>query len=248
MVIEPESRAPRAFPPTRESLVLAMTSADPGQRRMGLEMLVTAYWRPAYAHLRLRWRLEPADAEDRVQEFFTVALDQEFFREYDPAQSRFRSFLRLCLDRFAAKARRAEHRLKRGGDAEHLSLDFVAAELALEVPRGGETDDEAFDTEWVRALFDWAIDSLGSECRDEGHEVRFTVFEQYDLAPADDGSRPTYRVLAERLGIPETQVTNHLAWCRRRLRALLLDRLRNLCGSEAEFQEEAQALFGTDRR
>ena len=49
---------------------------------------------------------------------------------------------------------------------------------------------------------------------------------------------------AEELGLPATQVTNHLAWARRELRRLVLDRLRVLTGCEAEFREEAQSLFG----
>jgi len=198
---------------------------------------VAAYWRPAYAHLRLRWRLEPADVEDWVQEFFS---------EYDPAQARFRTFLRFCLDRFAAKAHRVDLRFKRGGGAVHLSLDFAGAEQALEEPAPGQSEEHAFDREWVRSLFDGAIDALALECRANGHEIRYEVFTQYDLAPDGDAVRPTYRAIAERLGIPVTQVTNHLAWSRRRLRVLLLERLRDLCGSEAEFQDEAVALFGTD--
>jgi DNA-directed RNA polymerase specialized sigma24 family protein len=247
MHTEPDTRAPRAFPSTRDSLVRAFTSGDPGQRRAGFEALVAAYWRPAYAHLRLRWRLEPADAEDSVQEFFTVALAQEFFGEYDPTQARFRTFLRLCLDRFAAKAHRAEHRLKRGGGAVHLSLDFAGAEQGLEELAPGQSEEHAFDREWVRSLFDGAIEALELECRADGYEIRFEVFKQYDLVTDGEAVRPTYRAIAERLGIPATQVTNHLAWSRRRLRVLLLERLRDLCGSEAEFEDEAIALFGTDR-
>jgi len=242
----PDSLAPRGFPATRDSLVLALTSSDDARRRRGFETMVATYWRPAYAHLRLRWRLEPADAEDLVQEFFSAALTQEFFRGYDVAQSRLRTFLRLCLDRFATKSHRAEHRLKRGGGATHLSLDFAGAEAALE-PAGAQVEGEnPFDREWVRTLFDEAIALLATECRQTAHAERFEVFLRYDLASVGDGSRPTYRALGEQLGIPTTQVTNHLAWARRRLRAILLERLRSRCDSPEEFQEEARALFGTE--
>jgi hypothetical protein len=71
------------------------------------------------------------------------------------------------------------------------------------------------------------------------------VFRLYDLSVGTGDDRPTYRAIGERLGIPATQVTNHLAWARRRLRQLLLDDLRMQCGSEAEFQEEARMLFGS---
>lgn len=47
---------------------------------------------------------------------------------YDPARARFRTYLRLCLDGFASNARKAERRLKRGGDVTLVPLDFQAAE------------------------------------------------------------------------------------------------------------------------
>jgi len=38
-------------------------------------------------------------------------------------------------------------------------------------------------------------------------------------------------------------VTNHLAWARRELRRLVLERLRIVSGSDAEFRDEARELF-----
>ena len=59
--------------------------------------------------------------------------------------------------------------------------------------------------------------------------------------------RPAYRTIAEELGLPVTQVTNHLAWARRELRRLVLERLRSLTSSDAEFREEAEELLGENR-
>ena len=44
-----------------------------------------------------------------------------------------------------------------------------------------------------------------------------------------------------------TQVTNHLAWARRELRKLVLERLRSLTATDAEFREEAEELLGEKR-
>jgi hypothetical protein len=60
----------------------------------------------------------------------------------------------------------------------------------------------------------------------------------------DDGARPGYREIAERFDLPLTQVTNHLAWARRELRRLVLARLAEVTGSDAELREEAEELFG----
>ena len=234
-----------AFPTTRGSMVEAMTSSDADARRAAFDTIVAVYWRPVYFHLRTRWAREPADAEDLTQEFFAAALGGDFFADYDPARARFRTFLRLCCDRFAARSARDAHRLKRGGGAVHLPLDFVGAELELAAGSGGDAPDPdaRFDAETLRSLLDLAVIGLREQCKREGHESRFAVFERYDLAPNGD-HRPTYRQIAEALDLPVTQVTNHLAWARRMLRRLALEHLRQLCASEEEFREEARALFG----
>jgi DNA-directed RNA polymerase specialized sigma24 family protein len=234
-----------AFPTTRGSMVEAMTSPDAGSRRAAFAALVAVYWRPVYFHLRMRWAREPADAEDLTQEFFTAALAGDFFAGYDPARARFRTFLRLCCNRFAARSARDARRLKRGGGAVHLPLDFAVAEAELAATGPGDNLDPAarFDAETVRSLLGLAVDDLREQCRQDGHMARFTVFERYDLVAAG-AERPTYRELADALSLPVTQVTNHLAWARRAVRRLALERLRALCGSEAEYREEARALFG----
>ncbi|MGH7630747.1 MAG: hypothetical protein ACREOF_15450 [Gemmatimonadales bacterium] len=141
---------------------------------------------------------------------------------------------------------RDQHRLKRGGGATHLPLDFAGAEH--ELARGGQGHDgdaEArFNAEAVRSLLDLAVEALREQCRLGGHEIRFAVFERYDLAPLTGGARPTYREIGAALDLPVTQVTNHLTWARRAVRRLALDRLRALCGNEAEYREKARALFG----
>jgi len=47
--------------------------------------------------------------------------------------------------------------------------------------------------------------------------------------------------------LPETAVTNYLAWARRELRRLLLERLAELTGGERDFRREARELFGPKR-
>ncbi len=239
---------PAGFPPTRHSVVAGLAAAEEPERRRAAEALVAAYWRPVYLHLRWRWHCEPADAEDLTQEFFLRALGGEYFTDYDPTRSRFRSFLRLCLDRFAARERRDADRLKRGGGQVHLPLDIPGAE-ALFAAAGQVTEADAearFHQEWVRALFEAAGRALEQECAGTPRAVRFEVFRRYDLLPAEDGERPGYRQVAEALGIPETQVTNHLAWARREFRRHVLAELRRLTASDAEYREETRVLLGVD--
>ena len=242
----PADRTLAPYPTTRHSLVAAAGATGAPERRAAVDALIRLYWRPAYGRLRLKWRLEPSDAEDLVQEFFAGLLDGEVFAGYDHRRARFRTYLRSCLDHFAAKAQRDERRLKRGGGATHLALDFVGAERELG-PAELPDPDGWFDREWVRALLTHGVEELRHQTLGTAREIRFRVFESYDLLPQDDASRPGYRDLAARFDLPVTQVTNHLAWARRELRRLVLARLAQVTGSDAELRDEAEELFGGAR-
>jgi DNA-directed RNA polymerase specialized sigma24 family protein len=237
--------APLGFPTTRGSVIAGLAQADGAVRERAFDALVSAYWRPVYIHLRGKWGRGREDAEDLTQEFFTRALLQGFLAEYEPRRGRFRTYLRGCLDHLVANARRDERRLKRGGGAAHLPLDFAGAErdMAFVAPDAADPD-VRFHQEWVRGLFGGAVRRLEEQCARDDHVVRFRIFSRADLEPADPGSRPSYRMLAEEFGVPLTQITNHLAWARREFRRLVLERLRELSGSDEEFRAEARDLFG----
>src|SRR5262245_55447296 len=131
LMTSPSHEGGRAFPTTRLSVVEAAAGSDPDIRRRAFDALVAVYWRPAYLHLRLKWDTGREEAEDLTQEFFARAMEQGFFEKYDPSRARFRTFLRGSLDHLVANARRDERRLKRGGGAAHLPLDFAGAEVDL---------------------------------------------------------------------------------------------------------------------
>ena len=238
----------RAFPATRHSILLAARSGDPEERRRAFGALVASYWRPVYKYLRLRWRQSAEDAEDLTQGFFARAFEKGFFDRYDPERARFRTFLRTCLDGYACNARVAAGRLKRGGAAETLSLDFATAEgeLRLQPAAAGGDMEEYFHREWVRSVFGTAVDALRRQAEAKGRAMAFEVFRRYDLEDADGAERPTYAELGRALGLPATQVTNHLAAMRREFRRLVLDSLREQCATDGEFRAEARALLGVE--
>jgi DNA-directed RNA polymerase specialized sigma24 family protein len=247
-----------AFPATRRSVVLAVASGEEEVRRQAFGSLVEAYWRPSYKLLRLRWGLGPTEAEDATQDFFARALEKGWFARYDPARARFRTYLRTCLDGFAANRRKAARREKRGGGVAHVSLDapsvgagsldFAAAEgeLAHLGPADHLSAEELFHREWVRGVFQLAIERLRRGLEANGRGLRFRLFEQYDLEGDDGGPRPTYGELAAEHGVAVTRVTNELAAARRELRRRVLELLREITGSEAEYRDEARALLGVD--
>ena len=120
-----------SFPSTRQSIVAAIGSDHGEVRRSAYDRLVTAYWKPVFKYVRLKWHAAPDDAADLTQGFFLRAFEKEFFAGFDPARARFRTYLRTCLDGFVANARKADSRLKRGGGVTFVPLDFEEAEREL---------------------------------------------------------------------------------------------------------------------
>jgi len=135
-----------SFPATRISVVEQTRSGDAEIRRVALAAIIEAYWKPAYKYLRVKWSLDPDTAADLTQEFFAATLEKGVIAKYDPARARFRTYLRLCLDGFAANQRKAERRLKRGGGVTLVPLDFATAEgeMATREPAVAADVDELF--------------------------------------------------------------------------------------------------------
>ena len=237
------------FPQTRYSAIERLRTDDESGRRLAWDALVTAYWRPVYKYLRARWRLPAEHAEDLTQEFFARAFEQRFLDDYDPAKARFRTWLRLGLDRLAGNEAKASQRLKRGGGVAMTSLDFVTAEGEVrEREIADDSDLDAwFQQEFVRALFGRAVDAVERECHDAGRDDHFDLFKACDLADLDAAERPSYKTLAEGRGWTVNDVTNRLAGVRRAFRGHVLRLLRDACASDEEFEAEARALLGDGR-
>ena len=236
------------FPHTRISVVEALRDSDLVVRERALNVLAEVYWRPVYSYIRLKWRADPAAAEDLTQDFFARSIERDFFAQYDPARARFRTWLRLGIDRMVANAREAEGRQKRGGGSRAVPLDSAELErdIAARAPGPLPDDDELFRREIARALFSHAIESLRGEYEIAGKAVQWTLFLAYDIEGPDQEPRPSYAALAAEHGVPVTQVTNYLAAARRRFRSLVLERLRDLSASDAEYRSEARDLLGID--
>jgi RNA polymerase sigma factor (sigma-70 family) len=236
------------FPLTRWSVIDAARSGDETERVRAMDTLCAAYWKPVYKYVRLRWNRPADDAQDLTQGFFVRLIERSLLEKFDPAKSRLRTYLRLCVDSLVMNEEKAAKRLKRGGNAPRVALDFAGAEEEL----GGammdvaaipspESLEDLFEKEWVRGLFELAVEDLRKHCEANERERTFRLFEEYDLAGDETIS---YDKLAEEYGIPVTDVTNALSWARREFRRGALGRLREICGSEEEFQREAREVFG----
>jgi len=217
------------FPSTDLSL-LAAVSDELSQKALG--QVIALYWKPVYRFIRLKFRKNNEDAKDLTQSFFTMAVQRDFFRAFDPRRALFRTYVRMAIDRFAANELAAQRRQKRGGNVEFEQLDENLA--------SSESPEQAFEREWRRQLFVLAVDDLRAHCLVSKKALQFDIFEAYDLAGAE---RPSYSELAARHGIAETSVTNYLAWARRMLRAFVAQRLRGVTSGEPELRKELRRLW-----
>src|SRR5262245_58691999 len=113
-----------SFPPTRHSVIERLKDGAEPARRDAFGDLVAGYWKPVYKYLRLTWRLSDEDAQDLTQAFFSDAYQKAWLERYEPGKAMFRTFVRLCADRFVMNWKQSASRLKRGGGIEVVTLDF----------------------------------------------------------------------------------------------------------------------------
>jgi RNA polymerase sigma factor (sigma-70 family) len=217
------------FPSTHLSLIEA---TEAGLSSEAMNHVVALYWKPVYKFIRLKLQKSNEDSKDLTQGFFTSALQRDFFSRFDPCKASFRTYLRMAVERYAANQHAADNREKRGGSVQFETVDDH------DVPT--ESPEVEFEREWRRQLFSHALDDLRSHCRETGKQVHFGIFEDYDLTDRD---RLSYSDLAVKYGIPETSVTNYLAWARRTLRAFITERLRGTTSGEKELHEELRRLW-----
>jgi RNA polymerase sigma factor (sigma-70 family) len=217
------------FPSTQISLLEATAA---GLSNEALGRVIAVYWKPVYRFVRLKFHKNNEDAKDLTQSFFASAIERDFFPRFDPGKASFRTYLRMAVERFAANEYAAAHRQKRGGDIAFEPLD--------EQPVATGSPEEAFEREWQRQLFSLALDDLRTHCENSAKQLHFRVFRDYDLA---DAERPSYKDLSVAYGIPETAVTNHLAWARRTLREFLTERLRGTTAGANEMHQEMRRLW-----
>ncbi len=228
------------FPDTQRSLVEALRSDDPAVRERAVDLAARVYRAPVVAVAMFQWSLQRADAEDLAHDFLAQAFEKGWFFRYDVSRGRFRTFLRSCFSAFATTRSEAAGRLKRGGGVVHLDIDdvtIVAPDAQL---------DALFEREWVRSVLASALDGLRAECEAAGRQQTYAVFVAHDIDGAEQQVPPTYASLSSLFAVPVTQITNYLSWARRRFRAQVLQTLRALTVSDAEFRAEARALLGIE--
>ena len=231
------------FPLTRHSAIVTLREGQGADLERAWEVFAKMYWKPVYKHLRIKWHKSNEDAEDLTQGFFASAIEKKYFNNYDPERARFRTYLRTCLDGYAANADKSAKTLKRGGTLQFVSYDFHQAELELQ--QSSPPPDEVFEKEWMRSLFSTALESFRQTCEEQKKMIQYRIFEKYDIEREAE-NKISYSELAAEFGITATTVTNYLAFARREFRKTVLAKLEEISATPEEYRSDARRLFGVN--
>ncbi|MCW1912044.1 RNA polymerase sigma factor [Luteolibacter sp. GHJ8] len=222
------------FATTRWSIVGAAAGDDDTLAREGLAALFETYWAPLYRYVRRLGQREQ-DAEDLVQGFFASLLEGRGLRLADPQRGRFRAFMLASLKHYMANEWRREHRQKRGGFAQHLSIDWKDAETGLSLdPADERSPDKLYDREWAMALLDKVLDELAAEEEDFGRWKPF-------LSVSSGSIR--YAEIAEEFGMTEGAARVAVHRLRKRYRHRLREEIGRTLVNGEMVEEEMASLF-----
>jgi RNA polymerase sigma factor (sigma-70 family) len=230
-----------AFPSTRRSLLAGVSSEDQAVRRRSLDAIARVYTQPLVDHVRRRWPRADDAVRELVQAFWARAVDKDYLASFSPEKGHFRTFLRVCVDRFAANATRDQRRAQRRGAHGGVALDDVEDSLASGAAAPDEELERAFERAFRKSVFALAVEDLRADYARAGRLNALRAFELYDLA---DGDRPSYAEIAATLGVPVTTVTKQLHAARRDFRERVVARTAEITSGDRELEDELSLLFG----
>jgi RNA polymerase sigma factor (sigma-70 family) len=221
--------------------VLAAGRRHSPQAGRALEELCRTYWFPLYAYIRRHGHTRE-DSEDSVQAFFARFLGKNHLADMNAEHGRFRAFLLASLKHFLINEWKRGARLKRGGGAIPLSLDWQTADTKFQVADSREpSPDQAFDREWALALLAKVIERLQKECADDG---KAESFEQLKIFLTAGKGECSHAEVAQALDMNETAVRVAVHRLRKRYRELLREEIAQTLTDPSQVDAEIQALFG----
>ena len=238
----------RGLPTTDWSLV---AHAGLPVEQTGLESLneLLSRYRPALkAHLVLKKKFPPAQADDLIQGFLsTKVLDEGLVSRADPRKGKFRTILLTALDNYVISVIRHDAAKKRSPEQGFVSLDETADQFgAVEPPP------DPFDVAWANEIIMEALRRVKAECTASGRSAYWSVFESRVVAPTDDGIQPlSYEQVVARFGFRSpTEASNALVTAKRMfvraLRAVVAEYARDEDGVDKEIEDLRAILSRVD--
>lgn len=231
------SEAPRVFPNTRWSVVLAARQDSP-ESAAALEVLCQVYWYPLYAFVR-RSGHSAEDAEDLTQEFFCRLLEKHWLDSANRDKGRLRTFLLVALRNFLRKEWRRVSAQRRGRGLAAVQMDTAFAESRLAADSHSLPPDELFDRQWALTLLDLTVNRLRAETAAAGKPEDFEVLKGSLLA--DRGSID-YGAVAKQLGVNEGAARVAVHRLRKRFREVYREEVSQTLAKGEDLEGEVRHL------
>jgi RNA polymerase sigma factor (sigma-70 family) len=232
------SEAPRMFPHTRWSLVLAATRKNSPESAAALESLCSAYWYPLYAYVR-RCGQSPHDAQDLTQDFFCRLLEKRWLDSADRERGRLRTFLIVALKNFMRNEWRRASAQRRGGGHTHAQFDTTVAESRYAADTHSLAPDETFDQQWALTLLDLTVNRLRSEFAAAGKPGDFEALKACLMA---DRGTIDYAAVAKKLGINDGAARVAVHRLRKRFREIYREEISQTLAEGADLDAELRHL------
>jgi RNA polymerase sigma-70 factor (ECF subfamily) len=229
--------APRVFPNTRWSAVLATREASP-ESAEALEVLCRAYWYPLYAFVR-RSGHSAHDAQDLTQEFFRRLLEKRWLDSADPDKGKLRTFLVVALKHFMAKEWRRVSAQRRGGGQSQVQFDTVFAESRYAADALSLAADETFDRQWALTLLDLTVNRLRDDFAALGKAGDFETLKHCLMA---DRGAINYAAVAQHLEVNEGAARVAVHRLRKRFRDIYREEISRTLSQGADLDEELHHL------
>jgi RNA polymerase sigma-70 factor (ECF subfamily) len=225
------------FPSTRWTQLAKVTLHGDSAAGMALAEFCRAYRRPVMQFLR--WRGVPEHrVEDLTHDFLLHLLKHSALKRADRSRGRFRNYLCAALVRFMANDAGANAALKRGGGAEHISLE-AAGDGCGTPPQPSAGESLFLDREWALNVMQCAVEDIGREASESGKGERFAALRPFlpgATMPAD------YAEAARLTGMTETHVRTEVSRLRKRFREIVRSRVAATLSSPLDVDDELAHL------
>jgi DNA-directed RNA polymerase specialized sigma24 family protein len=231
--------APRVFPKTRWSVILAAKQGSSPESAAALEVICRAYWYPLYAYVRSSGQ-SPHDAQDLTQEFFRLLLEKHWLEAADREKGRLRTFLVIALKKFMSKEWRRASTQRRGGGQATVSFDTTFAESRYAADNSAAlASDEAYDRQWALTLLDLTVKRLDAEFVAAGKAEDFKALKSclMEARGAID-----YAAVAKRLAVNEGSARVAVHRLRKRFRELYREEISQTLADGADLETELHHL------
>jgi len=221
--------------------VVAGRDPDGSRYEEAWRYLFLAY-RPVVAAYFGRRAPDAVTADEWTDEFLAAWVEGSLDRA-DPGRGGFRRYLFTALRHFAGRSGKAA---RRRGLRALLGLGVREAGPADPPDESAEDAARAFDRDWARQVLALALEKLRryQELRraQDPRSRPFDLVQAYYLPPPG-GARPSQRELAARFELTEKAVERQLEHARGKLRAWLLDEVRDTVADEDEVAAEVGVLL-----